>query len=169
MPCCINTLFLPSKYQTGFFSQFQHFFFYSLSLSSVSLLSLRLKSVHKHTLHQAGTVHNSFVFLMFSGELCKVQSSLIPLGEKSQLSRRGLSSWLFNLPSPLQTLHPDNRLDTWFNTMNLSKSKEGTHIIQPYFCSIFCLSSIFFKCWECHMTDLYMNGVTHNQNFHRTL
>lgn len=116
MPCCINTLFLPSKYQTGFFSQFQHFFFYALSLSSVSPPSLCLKSVRKHTSHQAGTVHNSFVFLMFSGELCKVQSSLIPLGEKSQLSSRGLSSWLFNLPSPLQTLRPDNRLSTLDST-----------------------------------------------------
>lgn len=93
-------------------SQFQHLS--SRCLSSLLLLSLCLKSVNKHMLHQAGAVHNSLVLPMFSGLLlCKVQSSLIPLGEKSQLSRRTLCSRSLNLSSPVQTWRQaDETLDS---------------------------------------------------------
>ncbi len=148
-----HSLFLPSlsvmlsKYQTDLYFQSQPSL---ISPSLLSCLCLSAWNPSTNMLHQAGSVHNSFVFPMFSDELlCKVQSSLIPLGEKSQLSRRGLSSWLFNLSNPLQTLHPDNRLDTWFNTTNLSKSEENKPIIQPLSIFLYFREYILYiKCTE---------------------
>lgn len=106
-PCSVSR-----SWNTRQDSPFQHLS--SRSLSSLLPLALCLKSVNKHMLHQAGAVHDSLVLPMFSGLLlCKVQSSLIPLGEKSQLSRRTLCSRLLNLSSPLQTRRrADETLDS---------------------------------------------------------
>lgn len=72
---CINTCFFPytptSCSQNA--STFRlHFAIWCRPLCP--FLSLCQKSTRKHMSHQAGTVHNSFVFPMFSDEvLCKVQ------------------------------------------------------------------------------------------------
>lgn len=56
------------------------------------LSPFRLSASTLHLLLPAGAISEQLCVLMFVSEpLCKVQSFLIPLGEKSQFSRRGLS------------------------------------------------------------------------------